>query len=314
MSISAETYALDWSIDGKESKVTIRITDTAGNPVPEGTKVQFSASGGQIQTSCALTGVANGSPTISSCSVTFATQNPRPANGYVAVQAWLEGNEAYLDLNGNGQYDAGEPFYDTGRLYRDDDVDGAFTSGVDELDLGGTASSSTLGIGTSSCGVNVGSSGLTPAQVLSRLAFSGINLPSSVDNTCDGVWGKTLVRARTYFAVSDPRDLRLTDPDAAALSDVYGSQVPGRGELVVGFVQLSSGGLSSAPAGTTLSVVSAPTGCTMTVSPSTVASTQIAPSLHTLQAATPASCPAGSTVVVKATFDTLERLGSITLR
>jgi len=182
--MSVEKYALNWSLDGDKTTVTVRVADSAGNPVPDGTRVQFSTSGGQIVTSCELKGVADGAATISACSVDFATQNYRPTNGYVAIVAWLQGQEAFKDLNGNGIYDTGEPFADAGRLFRDDNLDLVFTDQADELNVGATLAS-TPGIGTSACNVD-------PAVPLNEA-------PQSVPATCDGVWGATLVRAAVYL-------------------------------------------------------------------------------------------------------------------
>ncbi len=289
MSLSVEKYNLDWSIDGDITTVTVRVTDTAGNPVPDGTSVQFSAQGGQIQTSCKLSGVKQGTATISSCSVTFATQNQRPLNGFVSVIAWLEGDEAYIDSDGNGQYTAGEPFFDSGRLFRDDDLSFDYTPGVDELNFGATIAGSP-GLGSSACGPNAGASGAaaTPAT----FGFQGLDTPFSVNATCDGVWGRTLVRARTVLAVSDPRSLGIR-------------AVPGGVEV---FTQWSSDPLNAAaaPAGTTVSVISAPEDCTVVVSPPTVATNAIAPTTHRLTPAITNGTCSGRTVTVKAAFGAYE--------
>lgn len=260
MSISVEKYALNWAVDGDATSVTIRVADSAGNPVPDGTRVQFSTSGGQIQTSCVLTGVAQGAAPISSCSVQFATQDYRPNNGIVSIVAWLEGEEAFRDVNGNGKYDSGEPFADSGQLFRDDTAEGTFTPGFDELNVGTTLSSAP-GIGTSACVIE-------PTVPLNAA-------PMSVDNTCDGVWGRTLVRASVYLPVSDPRSLEA--------------------EFVGGRIRVWSqfgANQVAAPSGTTITVKSQPDGCTVAVSPSTVPATAVLPTFHTLSS-TGATCGHG---------------------
>lgn len=284
MSLAVEKYALDWSKDGDTTTVTVRITDTAGNPVPDGTAVQFSSDGGQIQTSCKLSGVKQGTATISTCNVTFATQNQRPLSGYVAIVAWLEGDEAYIDLDGNGAYTPGEPFYDTGRLFRDDDLSETYTPGVDELNLGSTVVGSP-GIGTSACGPNAGTSGMTVTPA--TFGFRNIDIPTSVDNTCDGVWGRTLVRARTYLPVSDPRYLGIQAVAGGVQTYSLWSQDPNKP--------------AAAPAGTTVSVVSAPANCTFAIAPSTVAVNQVGPTTHFLTPEVSGTCASG-TVTVKAKF------------
>jgi hypothetical protein len=101
-----------WSFDGITSDITVRLADHYNNPVPDGTAVYFRTSGGSIQPSCTTTKGA--------CTVQFTSQAPRPANGRAVVWAYALGEESFLDLNGNGQYDPGidtftdlpEPFLD----------------------------------------------------------------------------------------------------------------------------------------------------------------------------------------------------------
>lgn len=283
MSIAVETYNLDWSINGDTTSVSVRVTDTAGNPVPVGSRVQFSTEGGQIQTSCELTGVSDESTEISECSVTFATQNVRPADGLVSIVAWLEGQEAFVDLNGNGGYEAGEPFYDTGRLFRDDNESEMYEANVDEL-IVGESGSSALGLGTVACGAK------GDGATLASFGFDEDNEPLSVDDTCDGSWGQTLVRARTVLPLSDPRTLGGEYAD---------------GSLEV-FTLLSLDRKVAAPAGTALSVATAPENCTVTLSPPTVLSNAIFPTSHTV-IATGTGC-AGQAVQFKLAFGGYEAL------
>lgn len=283
MSIAAETHNLDWSIDGDTTSVSVRVTDTAGNPVPEGTLVQFSTEGGQIQTSCTLSGVSAQATEISQCSATFATQNIRPADGLVSIVAWLVGQEAFVDSNGNGRYDTGEPFYDTGRLFRDDNESNAYEVNIDELNVGASVSSAP-GLGTAACGAK--GDGATPAS----FGFDAGNEPLSVDNTCDGVWGQTLVRASIVLPLSDPR----------RLSGEYAG-----GGLKV-FTLLPSGVEVAAPAGTALSVVTSPQNCTITLSPATVPSNAILPTFHSV-IASGTGC-AGQTVQFKLAFNSYEHI------
>jgi hypothetical protein len=267
MSISVEKYGLDWSKDGDATTVTVRVADSAGNPVPSGTRVQFSTSGGQIVTSCTLTGVANGSATISTCSATFATQDFRPLNGLVSIVAWLEGEEAYKDLNGNGVYDTGEPFADAGRLFRDDNADGVFTDQVDELSVGATLDGAP-GVGASACVVD-------PTVPLN-------NEPQSVPASCDGVWGRSFVRAAVYLPVSDPASLK------AALIAARTVRV---------WTDFGSNDVA-APSGTTLTVVNAPDNCTVNVSPSVVPNNAVLPTTHEVSS-TGAGCFGSVGVEVK---------------
>ena len=209
--------------------MNIQIADTAGNPVPAGSVIQFSTEGGQIQSSCVTTGVTSGTSTISGCGVTFSTQDFRPTDGFVRIIAWMEGEEAYKDLNANGKYDAGEPFIDSGRIFRDDDDSGTYNASVDELSIGATIAG-TPGIGTTACAA-------APADI-------NINeVPRSVADTCDGLWGRTLIRRSVVFPVSDPRFVALDVVQGGVLAYTAGTpaQFPNRPATTIG-VKLKSTG------------------------------------------------------------------------
>jgi hypothetical protein len=260
MSISAEKYNLNWGLDGDTTKIQVFAADTAGNPIADGTTIQFSTEGGQIETSCKTTGFKSGASIISGCSVTFNTQDFRPHDGTVTVIAWLEGEEAYKDLNADGKYTAGEPFLDSGQIFRDDDRSGDYDSTKDELSIGATLAGAP-GIGTQAC---VGDEALVNIN----------EAPKSVNNTCDGVWGRTLIRRTITLPVSDPRALSI-----AAV---------GSTGVLVGTKLTSTATVPSiaAPAGTTVTVLNPPADCTVTVSPATVGIAEVDPTLHKIVTST----------------------------
>lgn len=119
MSLSVSQRSLEAAnIDGTPTTLIVRIADRQGNAVADGTVVNFTSEGGQVGSSCATTTIDK----ISSCSVNFVSQNPRPANGRVSVLAYLEGTKDYSDVNGNNRYDAGtDTLVQLGDAYRDDD-------------------------------------------------------------------------------------------------------------------------------------------------------------------------------------------------
>lgn len=115
---------VSWLHDGVESSANIRLADAFNNPVPDGTAVTFTASGGAIDGSCQTKK--------GTCSAIWRSQNPRPVppgsvsfsnitlNGYtmscsdgskecrrgrVKILATAIGNESFIDGNGNGLYD-----------------------------------------------------------------------------------------------------------------------------------------------------------------------------------------------------------------
>ncbi|MDD2539835.1 MAG: Ig-like domain-containing protein [Desulfuromonadaceae bacterium] len=116
LSVAIETLNPEsLNTDGVVDKVTARLSDHFHNPVPDGTAVYFTTSGGSIQPSCTTTAGA--------CTVNWTSQNPRPLNGRARILAYAVGEEAFLDLNGNGLADAGE-FSDDSEAFRDDNENG----------------------------------------------------------------------------------------------------------------------------------------------------------------------------------------------
>lgn len=106
ISLSASTHNIEgWAIDGVTTTLTARLADHFHNPVPDGTAVYFTAEGGSIVPSCITVGGV--------CTTVLTSQELRPnsvINGYgrVEVLARAIGEEAFVDLNGNGTADWGE--------------------------------------------------------------------------------------------------------------------------------------------------------------------------------------------------------------
>jgi hypothetical protein len=147
MSLSFDSFNIEGlNYDGEVANATVRLADQYGNPISDGTAVNFVSEGGAIGSS--LQGActtANGA-----CSVQLRSQNFRPANGRVSILAFVQGIENFIDSNGDGQYsctswvgqtagvpyrplvdicNAGEPFTDQGDPFLDAGVLGA-VSGV----------------------------------------------------------------------------------------------------------------------------------------------------------------------------------------
>ena len=130
MSLSISTFNVEaWDIDGTQTTVTVRVADRQGNPVVDGTVVNFTTDSGQIASNCATKLSAQG---ISGCSVTWSSQAPRPAQykGRAAVLAFTNGQKDYIDVNGNNKYDAGtDQLIEIGNPYRDDNESGNYVQG-----------------------------------------------------------------------------------------------------------------------------------------------------------------------------------------
>lgn len=114
-------------LDHTCSIVTATLGDHFGNPVPDGTAVNFSTEGGVIDASCVT------KSGLGTCSVTLRASNPRPANGRVTVLAYAAGEEDFFDANGNNVCDncdntAGPEFTlpndKSPDIFRNDDEDG----------------------------------------------------------------------------------------------------------------------------------------------------------------------------------------------
>ena len=118
MTIAAETLNVEgYDFAGEQIEITAFLADRFNNPAPDGTAVSFTAEGGSVEGSCLTEG--------GQCSVTFTTQNPRPADGRVTVLATATGEEDFIDGNGNGRFNSGETFTDLPEAFRDDNENGA---------------------------------------------------------------------------------------------------------------------------------------------------------------------------------------------
>jgi len=137
LSLSVGTFNIEGQdIDGITTRLTVRVADRQGNAVPDGTVINFTSSGGQVQPSCATTRTDG----ISSCYVTFSSQAPKSANGRVSVLAFAEGVKNFTDANGNNIFDNGESLVDLGDAYRDDNENGSYELGEFVLPRSGNGS------------------------------------------------------------------------------------------------------------------------------------------------------------------------------
>ncbi|CAN8140401.1 Big-1 domain-containing protein [uncultured Thiomicrorhabdus sp.] len=143
--LTLETFAPETIVDagngnisltaGVEVPVTVFLADRNNNDIPDGTVVNFTTEGGSIGNQG-----SDGSCTTveSTCSVTWRSQNPVPADHRVQIIAYAVGHETYYDVNANGIFDDGfdyqggdgvvdtPAFDDMTEAYRDDDESGHF--------------------------------------------------------------------------------------------------------------------------------------------------------------------------------------------
>lgn len=199
-SLALEAFSIEaCNRDGVTTKVTFSLADRQGNPVPDGTEVNFvSETGGvMIPATCRVAGGA------SQCSSTFRSSGERPADCRVSIMAYVPGEEDFVDWDFNNKYnkDGGDTFTDMGNAYRDDDETGSFTLGEFSVPRDG---------------------GKFCANGLGRA------------DTCDGVWGPNEVRREVVLVLATSQAMRSAAPviDAAytnivmSVSDLKGNSMP----------------------------------------------------------------------------------------
>lgn len=223
-SLAVEKYNIEgWEIDGSQTSLTVSVADANGNAVPAGTVVHFVSESGQVTSSCTTTVNSSG---FSQCSVNFMSQAPRPADGRVAVLAYLEGIKTYVDNNANNQFDAGlDTVTDQGDAYRDDNENGQYDTGEFIVVKGGSTACA-------------GSGGGTPSRV----------------NTCSGSNViATTVRGQTTILYSSnvPKVTRITSTPFSTIAEAnFDFRLNG-----------NSAPLLPMPAGTSVAVTSLRSGC-----------------------------------------------------
>lgn len=169
-SLSATKLSIEaFSTDGVQTTLTMRVADRQGNAVPAGAVVNFVTGYGLVQGACMIDAA-------SQCNVTYTSQGLRPANGRVAILAYMDGEESFIDQNGDNIWQASEPFYDVGVLYRDDNENGAYDA-TEQTYPGGST-------GSSACA-------------------SAVYSYPSVANTCNGTWSSGIrVRQQIIIALA----------------------------------------------------------------------------------------------------------------
>lgn len=203
-SLSATKLSIEaFRTDGVQTTLTMRVADRQGNPVPAGSVVNFVASHGLVQGTCAL-------DSASQCSATYTSQGAiRGYNdlGRVAILAYMDGEESFVDQDGDNVWQSPEPFYDVGTLYRDDNENGVYDVATEQLYPGGSS-------GTSVC---------------AGPAFSH----PSVVNSCDGTWSSGIrVRQQAIIALATSEALisltsgRTSSGFSVRVTDLNGNAMP----------------------------------------------------------------------------------------
>jgi hypothetical protein len=226
-SLSVQTHNIEgWGYDGVTSTVTIIASDRLGNPVPDGTAINFISEGAQINPASCTT-------TSGTCTVTFKSSEYRPIDeittahpngavaaveedgvtpitltigavnfgarfvkkGRVTILAYAVGEKSFVDSNHNNIYDSGETFYDLGDLYIDSNENGIWDSSSTQPNLVEFFINYALVASPVACLEHIGGGGTAP------LPDNYLTSPSKA-NTCDGVWGLNYVRREDVIVLS----------------------------------------------------------------------------------------------------------------
>ena len=227
-----------FNLDGDEAYATLSLADRQGNPVPPGTQVNFVTESGVMMPAVCfvppVTPATANSPAIptSYCTVKIRSQGTRPTNGRVSVLAYVEGEEDFVDVNGNNVYDmATDTFTDLGRAFRDDN---------------GAAVSGTNGI------YDTGEFQVPRASVAACVAGTGC--------AGDGVWGAADVRKQgTIIFATSGAVITTTSTTTTGVSfvvaDGNGNSMPTGSVITVTAVDQTSNDLSCGVAAGSTAVI-----------------------------------------------------------
>lgn len=107
------------------TNVIIAVTDRVGNPVVDGTVVNFvSPDAGSVPSHCLTEN--------NTCTVEWKPDGRNPANGRARILATVKGTENFIDVNGNNIFDEGDTFnntFDHGEPYVDTNNSGSYEPG-----------------------------------------------------------------------------------------------------------------------------------------------------------------------------------------
>lgn len=217
-----------FNFDGSTTTVTMSLADRQGNPVPDGTAVNFVTEGGVMIPPICVTGAVPGD---SQCTVNIRTQNPRPSNGLVSILAYSAGEENFVDANFNNVFDCGESFTDLVTAYRNDSDTGllaiAPTWGVPNAFVPGDFS--------------------VPRSASASLCATG-TAPSPMAG--DGVWGAADVRGQVLVVFSTD-DFVISNPQWVSAADSSWNNAVVTTQLKVSIQDMNG---RSVPTGSTISV------------------------------------------------------------
>lgn len=229
-SIAVETHNVEaWNTDGVQVLVTARLADRIGNPVPDGTAVQFQTSHGSITPQCTTRTTSTESGV---CTATWVSQGQRPASGRSVILATAIGEESFTDVNTNGRFDAGDQFpasRDLAEAFLDVNEDGCRQSAEPFFDFNNNQTWDTAG---AAC-AGGGNAGTGNGQFNGLLCDAGGPAPCGTQTYGIGS-SNLIIWSDNQFAIGlspSPWDLRSNGTLTITVADSRG-QVPAAGTTI----------------------------------------------------------------------------------
>ncbi|NVK31622.1 MAG: hypothetical protein HWE20_11490 [Gammaproteobacteria bacterium] len=244
MSVEAYNPVNAYNKNGITDGITVHLADQQGNAIPDGTQINFvTPESGQFWEQCTI---ANGA-----CNVTWISSSPRPVNGRLTIMAFTDGQEDFVDNNGNTYFDEGDDWFPNGQwvdvnnnnmidgndiYYRPQDIGEAY---VDE-DESGSYDLGEFFVDRNSNGLRDAADG----------AWSGPCHPSIRNNI-------SLCGSDHYVNIWDSSVIALSTPFAQLLSTPLTSHATpatlGAGEaFIVSGVNIGDSNENNLPAGSTI--------------------------------------------------------------
>ncbi len=251
------------NLDGVTTQITMSLADRQGNPVPDGTAINFVTEGGVMIPPVCTT-------VQSACTVALRSQNPRPADGRVSVMAYAAGEEDFTDLNFDNVYTSGEPFTDLGNAFRQNaalvgNASGPYIDGYFSVPRAGSVACT--------------------SEIPGQPNFLGR------PNSCDGVWGAADVRQQAVVifatgpAVITSVSTQTTSNLTFSVSD---------GNLI---------SANSVPTGSSIVVTASPNTCVVNSGGSAIVANSLFPAVFSVgySSSDGSPCASGSSINVKLT-------------
>ena len=229
-SLSAGVHNIEgWDYDGVTTTLNVLAFDRVGNPVPDGTTVNFVTEGAGTSPSPGTCSMASGA-----CTINFVSAENRPRNesvavcldtsgnrvtdsaanvdsttcvrsGRVTVLAFANGEEGFDDTNGDNLWQSSENFRDVGDIFVDSNEDGIWTSPEQYFPFVASSDNQSTG---AACPSN----------------YAGYGNAKSKANTCNGKWGQAQVR-RDLVMILSGSAVRFAYPQTSNVAVTSGNDL-----------------------------------------------------------------------------------------